>query len=303
MRFFHRKRGKNALLVINPVAGKMRSQTSLFQIVDILCKYDYSLTVQTTRAKEDATGIVNDFGEGKDLIVCASGDGTLNEVISGALMLKNIPPIGYIPTGSTNDFASSLGIPKKIKNAVKHVVTGTATPVDIGKFNDDRYFTYVASFGAFTETSYQTPQSLKNVLGHFAYLLEGIKEIVNIKTTHMTVCLDSGEVIEDDFIFGAVSNSKSIGGVLRLSEDKVSMSDGVFEIMLIKAPANLAELSQIINDLTTQKFTSKLVTFCHSSKVTFKADKDIMWSLDGECVKSSDSVDVECMHGAVSIIL
>lgn len=302
MLFSRKNKLKNALIIINPVAGKMRSQKALFHIVDYFCRHDYVLTVQTTRGKNDAKELVLEYATDKDLIVCAGGDGTLNEVISGLMQLNARPAVGYIPTGTTNDFASTLKIPKNIKPALKKIIAGTPFSLDIGKFGADRYFSYIASFGIFTETSYTTPQSVKNLLGHFAYVLEGIREIAALKTHTIAMNCDDQQ-IEGDFIFGAISNSKSIGGVLKLSDEKVSLSDGLFEILLIRAPKNIAELHSILSSIYTQKFDSPLVQFIQAKSISVTTEGRLAWSLDGESAYSEGKVEVECQHNAISIML
>ena len=303
MRFFPRKnRRKNALVIINPVAGKMRSQKALFQIVDYLCRYEYMLTVQTTRGKMDAHDLAVEFGEGKDLVVCAGGDGTLNEVISGVMELCERPSIAYIPTGTTNDFASTLQIPKDIKKALKKIIVGSPTPLDIGRFGTERYFSYVASFGIFTEASYRAPQSAKNLLGHFAYVLEGIREITNLKTQHAIIKCDDTE-IEGDFIFAAISNSRSIGGIMKLSDEKISLSDGMFEVLLVRAPQNAAELGEILNAVTTQKFDGNMTYMLRGQKICVHTSEAISWSLDGERADTDGDVAIECLHHAINVML
>ena len=205
---------------------------------------DYEIIVHMTRGQGDATEIVKDKDRDMDLIVCCGGDGTFNEAMTGVMQAGADVPLGYIPAGSTNDFANSLKLPTDMLEAARNIVEGQPIPYDVGKFND-RYFSYVASFGAFTRTSYATPQNLKNALGHTAYILSGIQELSQIRNVHVRMEMDE-RVVEDDFLFGAISNSTSLGGVLTLDPKRVDMGDGVFELLLIRAPKDLLELNECV---------------------------------------------------------
>lgn len=291
---------KKVIVILNPHAGKMKSKTSLFRIVDTLCADGWTVTIQTTQYRGHATEIASSAEvEGYSLIVCCGGDGTLNEVIVG-MMRNNIKiPLGYIPAGSTNDFASSMGISLNINKSLKAVVYGDSVNLDIGQFND-RYFSYIASFGAFTAVSYNAPQNVKNSLGHFAYVLEGIKDLGSLTKYRMTVRTDEFEV-EDDYIFGAVSNSTSVGGVVKLDSSIVDMSDGLFEVVLIKYPKNVAELNKIINGIFMSDFTSDVFTFIKASRVEFDMEKIVPWTLDGEFENGANHIEVINHHSAIQI--
>ena len=291
---------KKVIVILNPNAGKMKSKTSLFKIVDTLCNDGWTVTVQTTQyrghASEIATSAKND---GYDLIVCCGGDGTLNEVIDGMMRADIDIPLGYIPAGSTNDFASSMGISLNINTAVKAIVKNEPIAFDIGQFNN-RYFSYIASFGAFTAVSYNAPQTVKNSLGHFAYVLEGIKDLGSLTKYRMTVRTDKFE-IEDDYIFGAVSNSTSVGGVVKLDSGVVDMNDGLFEVVLIKYPKNVSELNKIINGIFISDFTSDVFTFVKTSKVQFDMEKIVPWTLDGEYETGANHIEVINHQGAIHL--
>ena len=291
---------KKLLLVVNPCAGMKRIQRYLADIIGLFTAHGYENIVYMTAGRADATQIVQRKAAEVDLVVCAGGDGTFNEVVAGMLLSSADKPIGYIPAGSTNDFASSLGLPKQIMEAARCIVEGTPHRLDIGRFND-RYFSYVASCGAFTRTSYATPQSVKNALGHVAYLLAGIKDIANIRKIHLRVETDD-QVLEDDYIFGAVSNSTSVGGVLTLDPHLVNMSDGVFEVLLIRSPSNLLELNECIVALSTQNYHSGAITFCNTKKVKITAPASVDWTLDGEMAGGSETIEVENLHDAIAII-
>ena len=291
---------KKLLFIVNPKAGKTKSNAPLFDAVAAFSRAGYLVRVFLTEAGGEARIYAAKWGPQYDVVVCAGGDGTFNEVVAGMLLSGADKPIGYIPAGSTNDFASSLGLPKQIMEAARCIVEGTPHRLDIGRFND-RYFSYVASCGAFTRTSYATPQSVKNALGHVAYLLAGIKDIANIRKIHLRVETDD-QVLEDDYIFGAVSNSTSVGGVLTLDPHLVNMSDGVFEVLLIRSPSNLLELNECIVALSTQNYNSGAITFCNTKKVKITAPASVDWTLDGEMAEGSETIEVENLHNAIAII-
>ncbi len=291
---------KNVLVILNPRAGKMRSKNGLFTIVDALCSNDWNVTVQTTQRRAHATELAYSAEKnGFDLIVCCGGDGTLNEVIDGIMCSGSKIPLGYVPAGSTNDFASSMGISSDIKKAITNIIENEAQAIDIGQFNN-RFFSYIASFGAFTATSYSTPQSFKNTLGHFAYVLEGIKDLGSLTRHRMTVKSDSVNETED-YIFGAVSNSTSVGGLVKINSSLVDMKDGLFEVVLIKYPKNVVVLNKIINGIFTSDYSSDAFTFFKTSKVEFSMEKVFPWTLDGEFEAGSAAITVTNHHEAISI--
>jgi len=291
---------KKVIVILNPHAGKMKSKNALFNIVDSLCADNWNVTVQTTQYRGHATEIsANAKADGYDLIVCCGGDGTLNEVIGGIMEVGSDIPIGYIPAGSTNDFASSMNISLDIKKAVANIINNKPSAFDIGQFNE-RYFSYIASFGAFTATSYTTPQNVKNTLGHFAYVLEGIRDLGSLTKYRMSVKADNfGE--EADYIFGAVSNSTSVGGVVKLDSDIVDMCDGLFEVVLIKYPKNIADLNKVINGILASDFTSDAFTFIKTSRVEFDMEKIFPWTLDGEFESGANHIEVINHHKAIQI--
>ena len=223
---------KTLLFIVNPRAGKTKSSAPLFDAVATFGRAGYLVRVMLTQAAGDAARFAAQWGGGYDLVVCAGGDGTLNETLSGLMQLENRPPVGYLPNGSTNDFAASLRIPSSVQQAARAVVEGTPHPLDLGAHND-RYFSYVASFGAFTKASYSASQETKNALGHFAYILEGIKNLDSLRPYRCGVEAD-GESFDGDFIFGAVCNSTSLGGLVKLDPKRVHMDDGMFELILLR---------------------------------------------------------------------
>ena len=289
-----------ALLLINPVSGKMKAKNMIFDIIFELEKYDYEVTVKITTHKGHATSICKQSAHKYNLVVCCGGDGTVNEVVAGSLLSKKIPTIGYIPTGSTNDFASSLGLSNKPKEAIKNIIELPIKPLDVGLFNEKRYFNYIASFGLFTSSSYSVPQSNKNTLGYLAYVLEALKDIANVKPYHISIDAD-GILFEDDYIFGAVANSTSVGGIMRLKSDDVNMQDGLFEIILIKYPHSISDFHKLITSMSASDFyNSDMFTFLHTKKIVFTTKDNIPWSLDGEYQEGSDIVTIKNIASAIN---
>lgn len=291
---------KKMLFVMNPYSGMRRANNYLTDIVALFNRAGYDVSIHMTSGHGDATRVVEERCFDKDMIVCCGGDGTFSETVTGLLRAGANIPVGYIPAGSTNDFAMSLKISTNIMQAALDIVEGEPFPCDIGKFGE-RYFSYVASFGAFTRATYTTPQSIKNILGHTAYLLEGINELSQIRNEHVRLEID-GEVVEDDFLFGAISNSTSLGGILKLNPDLVDMADGWMEILLVRAPRNLTELAECIQAVQAQKYSCSMITFRSAKKVRVYADPMMLWTLDGEREEGHEQVDVENIHHGIHIM-
>lgn len=293
---------KKLFLVMNPCSGKKRANKVLAEIIDVFNRADYEVTAYMTAARGDATRAAAERAADFDRIVCIGGDGTLNEVIAGLHEVGQQTPIGYIPAGSTNDFANSLGLPKDLLDAARLAATGEPRKLDIGSFNG-RCFSYVASFGAFTRTSYATPQGMKNALGHVAYLLAGAKELTSIRSTHMRFVLADGTSFEDDYIFGAISNSTSVAGLLTLSPDLVDLNDGLFELLLIRKPHSLLELSDCVLALTTQEYHTPMLTMVSTGRVEIDCPSELDWTLDGEYAAGQAHCGVENLHDAIRVIV
>ena len=291
---------KKLLLVMNPCAGQRKARKHLADIIDIFNRGEYTVTTHITERSGDGEAAVMRYASEMDLVVCCGGDGTFNETISGVLKSGVDIPVGYIPAGSTNDFAASLRLSSDILQAARDIVDGEIIRLDVGSFAG-RYFSYVASFGAFTKTSYATPQSMKNTLGHAAYILSGIQELSQIKKHHVRFELSDGTVVEDDFIFGAISNSTSVGGILTLSENKVNLCDGRFELLLVRAPKDLAELAECVQALKRQTYDCSMLTFINTDRVMISAPEEMDWTLDGEREKGHSYVEAECLHRAVQV--
>lgn len=292
---------KKLLFILNPHSGKGHVKGRLFGIIDIMVKAGYEVTAYPTQCRDDAQRKVREEAGNFDLVVCSGGDGTLDEVVTGMMQRQERVPIGYIPAGSTNDFANSLKIPKDMLKAAAVAVQGRRFPVDVGDFNHDS-FIYVAAFGLFTAVSYQTSQSLKNVLGHAAYILEGAKSLLDIPTYQMRIEHDD-EVIEGEFIYGMISNSISVGGFKNLTGKHVLLDDGVFEVTLIKAPKNPIELNEIIINLTNRKDNSDLIYTFKTNELRLYPESTIPWTLDGEFGGEHRDVVIKDMHQAVEIMV
>jgi len=280
---------KKALFILNPHSGKGLIKNHLLEIVDILVKGGYEVTVYPTQGRKDASRVMCERKKSYELVVCSGGDGTLDEIVTGMIQSGFKTTIGYVPAGSTNDFANSLGIPSTMKKAAELLVNGTVFSCDVGRFNDD-VFVYIAAFGLFTEVSYGTPQEMKNVLGHMAYILEGVKHLQNIKSYHLRVTSvsENGEekVIEDDFIYGMVTNSYSVGGFKSIAgnvfKGRIALDDGLFEVTLIKMPKNPMELNSILAALAIQNIDTAYMYSFKSGRLIIESEDPVAWTLDGE---------------------
>ena len=271
---------KKMLFIMNPFAGQKKAHRHLADILLLFNQAGYEVLTCMTTAPGSAVEIAGKYGKEADVVVCCGGDGTLNETITGLVRAGADVPIGYIPAGTTNDFASSLKLSGNPLQAALDIVEGEPVAYDVGKFGD-RFFTYVASFGAFTKSSYTTPQNVKNALGHTAYVLGGIQEISQIRKEHIRMEI-AGDVVEDDFLFGAISNSTSVGGILTLDPSQVDMGDGLFEILLVRSPRNLTELSECLQALQSQKYNCAMLTFRSAKHIRIFANSEMPWTLDGE---------------------
>ena len=292
---------KKMLFIMNPYAGMRKANRYLPDIISLFNRADYEVNIRMTAGTGDAAKFAESHALGMDLVVCCGGDGTLNETITGMIRAGSTAPIGYIPAGSTNDFASSLKLSTNILQAVQDILEGDPVPYDIGRFGD-RYFTYVASFGAFTKSSYTTPQSVKNALGHTAYVLESISELSQIRKVHVRMEMED-QVVEDDFIFGCISNSTSIGGVLTLDPKQVDMADGLLEVFLVRAPRSLTEISECIQALQSQRYNDcAMITFGPARKIRVITEEDIPWTLDGEKFEGQREIEVENIHHAIRLM-
>ena len=289
------------LFVFNPKAGKGKIKTHLLDIVDIFSSHDYEIIIRSTQAPRDAYEKAKEYANSVDMIVCSCGDGTLDEVVTGIMEAESSVPIGYIPAGSTNDFANSLFMPKNMTQVAEMIMEEELYHCDIGRFNQ-KTFAYVAAFGLFTDVSYETDQDLKNVLGHVAYVLEGVKRLLDIKSYHMKGTSDEVQA-EDDFIVGMITNSRSVGGFKNLTGKNVDMNDGLFEVTLIVHPKNPLQLQEIITALVMAEDNTDLIYSFKTKKLTIESDEEVPWTLDGEFGGDHSYVDIENKHKALNLYL
>lgn len=289
------------LFLVNPRSGKEQIRNRLLDILDIFTRAGYETWVHVTQSQGDARRMAALEGAGMDLIVCSGGDGTLNETISGMMELKEQPVLGYIPAGSTNDFAASLMIPRRMKRAAGDIVSGRPCAIDLGKFGEDRYFVYIAAFGAFTEVSYLTPQEKKNLLGHQAYMLEGVKSLASLKSYRFRVECEE-LTLEDEFVFGMVTNTLSVGGFKGLVNQSVALDDGMFEVLLIRMPRTPMDLSNIISYLFLKEEPNDYVYRFKTRKIRFVSEEPVDWVLDGEFGGSRTETVVENLEKRIRIL-
>ncbi len=290
---------KKLYFIYNPHSGRGQIRNKLSDILQIFSQAGYELTVYPTKKNKDAIKRVEELPEGYDLVVCSGGDGTMDEVVEGMMQRTQKVPIGYIPSGTVNDFARSLKIPKDMLKAAQIAVEGRNFPCDMGTFNQ-QHFVYIAAFGIFTDVAYSTRQDMKNVLGHMAYLLEGVKRLTNIPSYHLR--FTSKEMTEEgNFIFGMVTNSRSVGGFKSIIGRKVQFDDGVFEVTFIRTPKNPVELQEILGAIILKEIDSKYMYSFRSSQILIEADTKIPWTLDGEYGGDCDTVQIQNHHKALEI--
>lgn len=290
---------KKMLFIYNPKAGKAQIRNKLADILDVFARDGYEITIYPTQRSGEASQIVEFRKPVYDLVVCSGGDGTLDEVVTGMMKSSFQTPIGYIPAGSTNDFGGSLSLPKNMVKAAETIVNGVNFPCDVGGFNDD-VFVYIAAFGLFTDVSYETQQDMKNLLGHMAYLLEGMRRLSSIRSCHMKVTWED-RTIEDDFIFGMVTNSVSVGGFKRITGNNVQLDDGVFEVTLIRQPRNPIELNNIMVSLLNRDIDTDAMYCFRTRELVFESADPIAWTLDGEYGGSHTLVSIENKCRAIEI--
>ena len=292
---------KKLLFIYNPHAGKGKIKSQLSDIIELFVKHDYEVVVYSTKGKKDAKKIVIDCLKRQkyEYIVCSGGDGTLNEVINGIMNCENKPKIGYIPSGTTNDYAYSLKVPKNMLKATQVVLNEALLSCDIGSFNEE-YFTYSAAFGLFTDAAYETPQYSKNMLGRLAYILEGIKRLPNWKSYRLDI-INEDKVISDNFIYGMVTNTHSIGGFRGITGKGVLLDDGLFEAIFIKTPQNVSDLQSIINDLLKGKLNSDQIISFPIKEIYIRSEELVPWSIDGEYGGELQTVCIKNCKQAISI--
>lgn len=295
-------KAKKLLLIVNPKSGTAKMKNHLMAVTEIFSNAEYEVTVYPTKCSGDATVRAAKVKQNEyDIIVVSGGDGTLNETVSGLMQSGVKCTLGYIPSGTLNEWSTSLGISKNIKKAAKDIIEGKAINLDIGKFSD-RYFTYTASFGAFTSASYSVPQDIKNVLGQTAYFFEGIKSLANIKPLHLKFKTPEKE-IEGDFLFGAISNSLSVGGIVKYDKKVVELNDGMFEVFLIRKPDNILKFQPLIDGILKHDFDKEGMEFFQTNSITVTGGKDVSWTLDGEFAEGMDEINITNVHDGITLII
>ncbi|MCR5546914.1 MAG: YegS/Rv2252/BmrU family lipid kinase [Lachnospiraceae bacterium] len=292
---------KKLLFIYNPHSGKGTIKQNLSDIMDCLIKANFEVTIYATQAQGDAVVKCRDEAQHYDRIVCSGGDGTLDEVVTGVMESGHHVPIGYIPAGSTNDFGNSLGINKEMLSAAKIAAGEHSFLCDVGQFGDD-YFVYVAAFGIFTEVSYATDQNLKNMLGHAAYILEGVKQLWDIPSFRMLVEHD-GNIFYDEFIYGMVTNTMSVGGFKGIIPGNIELNDGLFEVTLIRTPKNPIELNEILAFLTGIAKETDLVYSFKTNQLKLTSNEKVAWTLDGEYGGEQECVLIKNIHEGMEIMV
>ena len=294
--------GKRIMLIVNPKAGKEQYRHEIAGILDVLCKKGSTVGVYMTAHRGHAEELVRKEGSLYDAVACVGGDGTLGETISGLMRLKIRPPVCHIPLGTANDVAASLDLPRNPSEAARLLRTGTPTPIDVGRFAG-KHFTYIAAFGAFTEVSYQTPHENKKNLGHLAYLLEGMGRLSKVTPHNLVVEFDGKNRMEGEFIFGAVANTTSIAGLVKIKRDLVNLSDGAFEVILVKNPRNIVDINNIFMGVFTQKYDEEYVQVRKAKKVRFLFENPVPWTRDGEDGGFHTDITLRAIQPGVQIFL
>ena len=292
---------KKTLLIVNPVAGRQKIRTALVDVVDALVKTGHEITIYTTQKDTNPCEIVREKSGLYDYVVCSGGDGTFSEILSATMEWKTRPVLGYIPCGTTNDFASGLGLSTDCRSAALEIAYGVPHTFDAGKLND-RYFSYVASFGVFTEASYQTPQEMKNTFGYMAYLLEGIKELTSIKEIPVRI-ETKDQIIEDTFVFGAITNARTVGGLFRLKEDAVDLNDGLLEVMMVRLPRTPMDLSALVTAVNMMNYDSPLFVHFQTDALKITAQEPLTWTIDGERFSGQETDEIVCVKDAFRLMM
>ena len=293
---------KKLMLIVNPAAGRGSYRTMFGEAMQILSAGGMQINLFFTSARGDATDFAVSYAKDHDLVACVGGDGTLSEVMSGLMKMQNPPPIGYFPMGTTNDVATTLGLPKNdMPGAARRLLNGSEHPYDVGGFGPNAYFAYVAAFGAFTEISYATPQDQKRALGHLAYVMQGAVQLGKIEKIHTKVEYDNG-VFEGDLVYGSMSNSTSVAGIVHLREEMVSLGDGMSELVLVRDPVRIDALGELAASVLSRRFDSEYLLILQTKKATFTFDKPIAWTCDGEAGGEHRTITLCNYHAPVRFI-
>jgi len=293
---------QSLMLIVNPMAGRGAYKTNFGEAMALLGKAGYHVTLFFTGSRGDATRIAARYAKNYNIVSCIGGDGTLSEVLAGLMQLDNPPPVGYFPMGTANDVATTLGLPKNdTLAATRRLLAGTPHPFDVGGFGDKDYFSYIAAFGAFTEVSYATPQDQKKMLGHLAYVLQGMQQLPMIAPIPVRVEYDGG-VFQGKVLYGSVSNSTSVAGIVRLPETMVSLGDGVSELVLVRDPGNVASFAELVSSVLSERFDSENLLILHTRKARFSFDRPVAWTRDGEAGGEYSDIEIRNIHCPVELI-
>lgn len=293
---------KRMMLIINPMAGRSGYKTGFGEVMNILDSGGYLTTVYFTQGRGDATVFAAQHAAEYDTVACIGGDGTLSEVIAGLMRVPSPPPLGYIPMGTANDVATTLGLPKNDTiGAALRLVRGSAHPYDVGGFGADEYFAYIAAFGAFTEVSYATPQDMKKRLGHLAYVLQGMAALPKLESYNTRVEYDGG-VVEAPLVYGSMSNSTSVAGIVKLREEMVCLGDGMSELVLVKDPGSIEGFSEIVTSVLSQRYDSDKLIILHTTRAKFTFEKPVAWTRDGEAGGKYAEVELKNYAAPIELI-
>lgn len=293
---------KKLMLIINPAAGRGGYKYSFGEAMLALGRGGYTPSLFFTAARGEATALAAAHAQNFDAVACIGGDGTLSEVLAGLMQVKDPPPVGYIPMGTANDVATTLGLPKNdTVGAAMRIINGEKHPFDVGGFGDSEYFAYIAAFGAFTEVSYSTPQNQKKALGHLAYVLQGMAQLPKIESYKTVVEYDDG-VIAGDLLYGSMSNSTSVAGIVRLPEEMVCLGDGISELVLVRNPGNVAAFADIVDAVMNQRYENKNLIILHTKRARFKFEKPVAWTRDGEAGGEYQEIELRNCPSPVRLI-
>jgi len=293
---------KTLMLIINPTAGRGAYKNNFAEALQMLSNGGYTVTLYFTEKRGDATFFASHYAARYDAVACIGGDGTLSEVLTGLMQLDSPPPIGYFPMGTSNDVATTLGLPKNdTLSAARSLLMGTPHPFDVGGFGDNDFFSYVAAFGAFTEVSYETPQDQKKMLGHLAYVLQGMQQLPKIEPIFTRVEYDNG-VFEGKVLYGSVSNSTSVAGIVRLPENMVRLGDGMSELVLVRDPGNVAAFAEIVSSVLSERFDSDKLLILHTKKARFHFNYPVAWTRDGESGGEYTDIEIRNIQCPVNLI-
>lgn len=293
---------KKLMLIINPAAGRGEYKYFFGEAMHVLSRGGYIPALFFTSGRGEATAFAAEQAKNFDAVACIGGDGTLSEVLAGLMRIDNPPPLGYIPMGTANDVATTLGLPKNDTiGAAKRIINGEPHPFDVGGFGDDEYFAYIAAFGAFTEVSYATPQNQKKVLGHLAYVLQGMAQLGKIESYKTRVIYDGGEV-EADLLYGSMSNSTSVAGIVKLKEEMVCLGDGMSELVLVKNPGSIAKLAEIVDSVINKRYDSENLIILHTTRAQFIFERPVAWTRDGEAGGEYQQIELRNYPRPVQLI-